>query len=307
MSWKTVVVKETNRLFLKNNQLAFVDNDQVKTLSLEDIDAVVFDNNRSVITTQLLSKLADHNVFVMVCDQKHDPNGVFLPFNQHWKPLSIFNLQVKAKLPLKKQLWARIIRSQILNSAIVLKKLNYLPAEVEKMRLYADKILSYDKDNREATAVSLFYQNLYGSGFVRYKDSGISSAIDYGSKIVASAITRSLVKYGFFTNLGIKHCAETNAFNLTYDLIEPFRPAIHYFIKLMGETIGDSLLYNQRLQLVELLQYRLTINKELTTLSNAIDIMVKSLITALKNEDSNKLLLPQIPLDDDQYYEQTIS
>ena len=303
MSWKTIVVRETDRLFLKNNQLAFQVNEEIKTISIADINGVIFDNNRSIITTQLLSKLADANVFVMVCNTKHDPNGVFLPFNTHWKPLSVLHLQIKAKTPFKKRLWTHLVRAQILNAAIVLEKLKYKPEEVNKLRFLSRQLLSNDPTNCEARAARHFYRCIYGSNFIRFEDTGINSAINYGSKILTSAITRSLVKYGFQVNLGVNHCGEENPFNLSFDIVEPFRAIIHYFIKLMGETIGDSLLYNQRLELIEILNYRVKINEELRTVSDAIDMMAKSLLSAFKAGDSSKLLLPTIPYDDNKYYQ----
>lgn len=197
------------------------------------------------------------------------------------------------------------MRSQIINASIVLEKLKYVPEEVNKLRFFADKLTSNDETNREAIAAKVFYRCLYGSEFIIRSDDGISSALKYGSKLLASAITRSLVKYGFHTHLGINHHGQENPFNLSYDLIEPFRPIIHYFVKLMGENIGDTLLYNQRLELIGLLSYRIIINEELRTVMSAIDVMVKSLFTAFKNQDSGCLHVPRIPLADNKYYQRS--
>lgn len=48
-------------------------------------------------------------------------------------------------------------------------------------------------------------------------------------------MTRELTLRGFNPALGLAHCGGTNPFNLTYDLIEPFRPFVD---KIVFARIG---------------------------------------------------------------------
>ena len=302
MSWKTIVVQKTDRLFLKDGQLAFEKTKKVQKIPIADLNTVVFDNNYTYITVQLLSKLAESGVFVFVCNEKHDPNGVFLPFNVHSKLLSTFELQTRIKQPVKKRLWLRIVKANILNQASVLENLKYEKKHIEEFSFLAKQIISNDKTNREAVATKEFYRLLYGSNFIRHADDGINSAINFGIKIILSAITRTLVRYGFQTYLGLNHSGKTNPFNLSYDLVEPFRPLVHYHIQLMGERIGDTLDYNQRLNLIKTLNYQVKMNDDQYTVTHAIEVMVKSLVSALKTGDTDKFITPTLCYENNKYY-----
>ncbi len=64
--------------------------DNVKQrIPLADVYSVVIDNRASLISVGLLSELADSNIHVIICDNKHNPNSVFLPINTHYKPLGV--------------------------------------------------------------------------------------------------------------------------------------------------------------------------------------------------------------------------
>jgi len=55
-----------------------------------------------------------------------------------------------------------------------------------------------------------FFQKLYGKDFVRFADDNINGALNYGYKILTSALSRTLISYGLNNHLGIKHCGPTN-------------------------------------------------------------------------------------------------
>ena len=303
MGWKTIFVKEKNYLNLKQNQLVYKKDDKSYLIPLHDLNCVVFDNNYSFVTTQLLSKLAENDVFVLICDSKHDPVSIVLPYNSKAAMLSVHKLQIEAKKPFIKRLWNRIIRSKILNSAIVLKNAQYPAQKVNWLKNLVTRVVNGDKNGCEGQAAKFFYKTLYGSSFVRFHDDGINSAVNYGRKILASAISRSLSQHGFQLFLGINHHSESNYFNLTYDLIEPFQPIVDYLIDSMDESIADTLTYNQRLELVKILNCEVVIDNKIQTVSEAIKIMCSSLLTAFKTAESDKLLLPKLVFSKNEYYE----
>ena len=95
MSWRTVFISKFDKISLKNNQLLVSKEDKQLYFSLSDINCVILENNYTLITTQILSKLVANDAFVIVCDEKHDPSGIVLSLNQHWRPLEIFEKQIK--------------------------------------------------------------------------------------------------------------------------------------------------------------------------------------------------------------------
>jgi CRISPR-associated protein Cas1 len=71
------------------------------------------------------------------------------------------------------------------------------------------------------------------------------AALNYGYAIIRAIISRTLCLYGFEPALGIHHCNELNNFNLSDDMIEPFRPFIDLVVakKLLD---SDELIQNAK-------------------------------------------------------------
>ena len=302
MSWRTIVVKESQKIFVRQNQFAFQKEEETILIPFHDIDCVVLENNYTFITPRLLVLLAEYNIFLLVCDERHDPSGIFLPFSNHWAPLEILNLQIKMGVHFKKQIWTSLIKAKLQNSILVLEKLQFQEKEIIKIKRLHDTLLYNDVKNYEGAAAAIFFRCLYGSSFVRHTDTGINRALDYGYKILLSAISRSLAKYGLNNHLGVFHIGKQNAFNLACDLIEPFRPLVDYFVTKMGEEISEQLEYNQRLELIKILQYRVDFDQQIRTVSNAVELMVKSFLTSLKTENTQKLKLPRFLVLNNNYH-----
>ena len=83
-----------------------------------------------------------------------------------------------------------------------------------------------DATNREGIVAKMFYRAMYGSSFIRFNDDMVNKALNYGYKIMVSALSRTIVKFGLNLFLGIKHKGPSNPFNLSYDVVEPYRPVV---------------------------------------------------------------------------------
>ena len=77
--------------------------------------------------------------------------------------------------------------------------------------------------NREGHAAKVYFNSLFGKGFSRDDMSSVNAALNYGYGILLSNFNKEIVADGYLTQLGIKHINEYNPFNLTCDLMEPFR------------------------------------------------------------------------------------
>ena len=112
MNWKTIIVRDTDELSLKNNQFTLIDKkEQVKLqFSLDDINCIILENSHSRITSHLLSKLAENNISLIVTNEKHDPTGLLISLNQHFSPLSVFRKQSKMTQRFKDVLWKKIVQ-----------------------------------------------------------------------------------------------------------------------------------------------------------------------------------------------------
>ncbi|AHB36274.1 type II CRISPR-associated endonuclease Cas1 [Spiroplasma apis] len=306
MSWKTIIINKYDKLSLKNNLLKIEntkqESDKSLTFSLSDINCVILENNYTLISTQLISKLLDNNVFLVVCNDSYEPNGIMLSYHNHWKPLAIIEKQISINSEYKKIIWKQIIEKKIENSLNVMVMIGCSDRSIEMVSNFQKTVKLNDTTNREGLAAKVFFRELYGSNFIRFSDDIINKTLNYGYTILASAISRTLVKYGLLCFLGIFHIGKTNNWNLSYDLLEPFRPLVDlWVIKNLDGLEGENISYNKRLELINLLNQFVSVDGKFQTITNAIDIMVRSYVTVLKTTSSLKLKLPTII-----YYEEKV-
>ena len=82
MAWRVIGIQNPSRLSLRDNQLAITQDEEV-SLPIEDIDALILDSYGITTTANLLTELATNSTTVVICDEKHLPASVLLPYSQH--------------------------------------------------------------------------------------------------------------------------------------------------------------------------------------------------------------------------------
>lgn len=294
MAWRIIGIQNPSRLSLRDNQLTITQNEEV-SLPIEDIDALILDSYGTTATANLLTELATNSTTVVICNEKHLPTSVLLPYSQHSRQAKVSRLQLNMSQPLKKQLWQRIVMQKISNQADVLQyfSLNDIP-----LRQYAIQVKSGDSTNRESIAARAYFDQLLDDT-TRRKPIWHNAALNYGYAMVRSHIARHIAARGLVASQGIFHHSELNGFNLADDLIEPYRAVADLFVlkKLAPFHIGEqdaSLTKQDRQALVDILNYHVIIQNKRFTLKHAVEKTVESFIDSIGAKEAGKLLLPKI-------------
>lgn len=295
MSWKTLYIKSDNYIYTKNNWIV-IKNKKDKSENkffLEDIKIIIADNTQSIISIKTLNKIIDNNIPIIFCNDKHDPNSILLGMNIHKIPLQNFQKQIDLNQRKKNIIWQQLIISKVENSIFVLKEFNVSDELINKMNNIKKRINQGDTLNKEAEIAKIFFKEIYGSNFVRHQDDGINAMINFGYKIIASYISRTIVSYGLHPSLGIWHSNKTNYFNLSYDFIEPYRPIVDYYINKMDIKCDKNLDYETRINILKILDINVVFDNKITKLYSSIDLMIKSFISFL-HEKTSTLITPKI-------------
>ena len=149
MTWRSLLISKGGKLSLHQQQMLIQQEGNEFTVPLEDIAIVVVESRETVITLPLLSAFGLYGITLLSCDEQFLPCGQWLPFNQYYRQLKTLKLQLETSLPLKKQLWQRIVQQKIRNQAKVL-SLCQLQEKSERLLQLANLVKSGDKDNLEA-------------------------------------------------------------------------------------------------------------------------------------------------------------
>ena len=132
------------------------------------------------------------------------------------------NDQISASLPLKKRLWAQLVRAKILAQAATLAAVG---APHTGFFLLSRKVRSGDPDNVEAEAARRYWPLLLGAEFRRDKDGdGINGLLNYGYAVLRAGVARAVMAAGLHPGFGLMHSNRSNPMVLIDDLMEPFRP-----------------------------------------------------------------------------------
>ncbi|MCK9472754.1 type II CRISPR-associated endonuclease Cas1 [Sulfurimonas sp.] len=294
-AWRTILVTKPCRLSVKNLQFVYEPhNEESIKVPLEDITVIVLESNQATITTALLSQIAEKNIALFTCDGYHMPNGCFTPFHQHSRLSQIAHIQRDIKLPLKKQLWQKIITQKITNQS---KLLNYFEIDNIQLELLKDKVKSGDGQNLEALAARKYWQKLF-KDFLRDQKAldPRNIALNYGYAILRGAVARSLVSYGLLPTFGVFHNSELNAYNLADDMLEPLRPMTDMIVKKLEleDELDVHLGISVKSALINVLNMQMKLDGENVTLLHTCDVMAHSFVKSLKLNDANYLKLPTL-------------
>lgn len=294
MGYKNVLISSPSELRVKNEQLLIIQ-DETHSLPLEDINCIMIESRRTMISSYLLSTFSEHGIAVYFCDETHTPNSVLLPLVQHSRHFKMLKEQLSLARPLQKRLWQQIIVMKIHNQARCLELLEKDGAN--ELYALAKQVQSGDRTNCEAQAASLYFHKLVSDDFVRRSDDFINSALDYGYSLIRSLIARSIIMYGFEPSIGLFHHNELNSYNLADDFIEPFRPLVDYYVMTYFESSPDGELSSaDKRILFQILNFDMDVDGERHSITNCVEKLVIS-YSGVMNEKRLELWLPKlIPL-----------
>lgn len=289
MSWRTVVITQHAKLDYKNKYL-IIRYDEVNMVHISEINTLLIETTMANITSSLLCELIKNKIKVIFCDEKHNPLSELVAYYGGYNTSKKVLSQISWDEYYKKMIWTQIIKQKILNQAFLLHREGLGSSDL--LYQYAEDIQMFDSTNREGHAAKVYFNCLFGKEFSRDLASDINAALDYGYTILLSNFNREIVANGYITQLGIKHINEYNQFNLTSDLMEPFRIVVDRFVY---ENIDKEFNRDFKHALINLLNLQVKYDGKQYYLTNAIQIYVKKVFQAIEHQSLAELSLFQYP------------
>jgi len=294
MNFRVVYISHSCKLSYKNNNLVVYNEKGETSIPLSDISVVLIENLASNITTKLLSNLTQNKIVTIVCDEHHLPNGIILPYNGKIRMLESYKYQSFSTQEFKNRLWDKIIKNKIYNQATVLE---YAKNEESSAVLsMIHNVTDGDTLNIEAQVAQTYWKSIFRESFhyfTRNMSDIRNSALNYGYAIIRSIISNTLSCKGFILYDGIHHISELNQFNLSDDIIEPFRAFVDLEVYEIFENEGcekETLDSELKKRLLGSVDNEVYIEKQKFTLINAIDKYCDSIYNCYKFQTDEKLI-----------------
>jgi len=283
MSFRTVVVTDQAKLNYKNRFLVVKKGIDEKYVHLSEIDTIIVDSISVSISAYLLKELSDNKINIMFCDEKHNPFGELSSYYSRHNSSKKIKIQIQWKQKEKDEIWKEIVKNKIMNQALLINKIS--SENYDLLLSYIDEVLIGDKSNREGHAAKVYFNTLFGKNFVRNNDDSINAALNYGYAILLSTINKEVVANGFLTQLGIHHKNEFNEFNLTCDLMEPFRVVIDNFVYYNQKRELNT---EYKLDIVNILNDTFKYQNKSYILKDIIKMYVKNVLDSVGNVENYK-------------------
>lgn len=283
MSFRTVVITRRCKLDLCMNYMEVRHADGKKRIFLDEIGILILENPAIALTGCLLSELMRKKIKVIFCDAKHNPQGELVTYGGSYDGSRKLRQQIAWTEDIKGAVWTCIVTEKIRQQAGFLRELKK-EREAEMLFGYVDAILYRDTSNREGHAAKVYFNALFGMDFTRDSSCPINAALNYGYAMVLSLINREVAASGYLAQLGLFHDNVFNPFNLSCDLIEPFRILVDRFVYQAGfQEFGTE----EKHQMLKLFQQEVRMQETRQQLSNAVPMYVQSVFRALNEGDSS--------------------
>ena len=284
MSWRTVVISSRSKLDYKMNYLEIRGYGEPLKIHISEIGTLIISNTAVSLTAYLLHELTKQKVKVIFCDDKRNPSSELISYYGSHDTSAKIKSQVAWNQEIKDKVWTEIVRNKIKKQKELLEQ--HGREESALLDGYLEKLLPKDESNREGHSAKVYFNALFGMGFSRREENSINAALNYGYSILLSTFNREIVSNGYITQLGISHTNQFNQFNLSSDLMEPFRPLVDEVVIQMMPEIFER---EQKLEIIRILQKEVQMSGKIYLLDYAIKLYTKSVLDALDNNDVNKL------------------
>ena len=281
MSWRTVIISSRCKLDAKLGYMV-VRGEEVHRIFMDEIALLMIENPAVSMTGCLLSELMDRKIKVIFCDDKRTPQGELIPYYGCHDTSRKIRMQIAWSDLAKGMVWGRIIARKIRCQAELLWEFHH-ETEADMLLTYEGQLEFQDSTNRERHAAKVYFNALFGKDFSREADSPVNAALNYGYGLLLSAFNREIAANGYLTQLGLHHGNVFNRFNLSSDLMEPFRVLVDRTVCYAKPEAFDK---EMKHSLINLLHMEICIGGSKQTVLNGISIYVRSVFDALCKEDA---------------------
>lgn len=279
MSFRILKISTRCKLETRLGYLVYRADNELKIL-LDEISTIVIENQQVCITAALMSELMNHNIKIIFCDNKHNPQGEIIPYNSCYDTRSKIISQLNWSKETCDKIWKNIVMQKIINQKTLLEIAKKDKVAINLLNEYLNSIELGDTTNREGLAAKVYFNNVFYPTFERHNQTQVENIyLDYGYSLLLSYINKEISIYGYNNCFGIHHCSERNFFNLGCDLMEPFRPFVDYVV-IYGNLNND----NFKQEMMKMFSMEVLCGEKNMILENALNFYVLSVFNALNKK-----------------------
>lgn len=284
MSWRTVLISSRCKLDYSMGYMV-IRGEETARIFIDEIAVLMIENPAVSMTGCLLSELTEKKVRIIFCDEKRSPYAELQPYS------GCHNASLKIKQQMgwtqeqKTAVWTEIVLEKICNQAKTLVE-NGHESEAAMLTGYMRELVPGDETNREGHAAKVYFNALFGKNFSRGQENPINAALNYGYGLILSAFNREVTLCGYLTHIGLFHDNMFNPYNLSCDMMEPFRAIVdRKVVDIAPIEFGKK----EKQELLGILHSPVRIAGTEQTVMNAVKKYSRSVFEAIELADADRL------------------
>ena len=290
MGFRTLEISSASEVHVRRGQLEITKQEEVILIPLEDLSTIVCSGANIRMSTMAQAQIAEAGISMLIIDEKYHPSCILTPVQANVRQTLIMRNQIIMTPEEKNELWKQIIMRKIENQARALTLLGKDGSE--KVLRYIMDFDIDEIDSTEANAAREYFQFLH-PGLNRRNDDPVNSCLNYGYAVLRNAFIRAAILSGFQPAFGIHHDNYLNPFNLTDDLIEPWRPMVDV-TALRDPGTSTVLSRAKRKELAMVLHHTCLIDGGKVSVLSGIEEMVSSIRNIIVSDNTGNIKLPII-------------
>lgn len=292
MIGRIVEITEAGRHVAKYRGFLTVSSDQVEIgrVPLDDLSAVITASHGVTISSNLIAALAGRCVPLIVCDSYYRPAAFLWTSDGHHEQAGRMADQASASKPLRKRLWAQVVKAKIRSQGATLRAVG-MPHEA--FFSLARQVRSGDPNNLEAQAARRYWRLLFGKEFRRERTGGgVNALLNYSYTVLRAGTARAVMAAGLHPSIGIAHRQRGNSFALADDLMEPFRPIADLLVYRLVSTGLNKVSKEAKLRLARILLMDMETSVGTSPVSQCLHRLASSTAGCFEGR-SKKLEIPE--------------
>ena len=284
MSWRTVLISNRCKLDYSMGYMV-IRGEETARIFIDEIAVLMIENPAVSMTGCLLSELTEKKVRIIFCDEKRSPYAELQPYSGCHNASLKIRQQMGWTQEQKTEAWTAIVLEKICNQAKTLVE-NGHEGEAAMLTGYMRELVPGDATNREGHAAKVYFNALFGKSFSRGQENPINAALNYGYGLILSAFNREVTLCGYLPHIGLCHDNMFNPYNLSCDMMEPFRAIVdRKVIDIAPVEFGKK----EKLELLGILHSPVRIGGAEQTVMNAVKLYSRSVFDAIELSDADRI------------------
>ena len=272
------------------------DDESENRLPLDDIRAIIIATHQVSFSNTCLAKLLEKNIIVLHCNNSYKAVGWTVSLDKVVRTKAFYN-QISQNNEFENKLWKLVLKAKTLNQADNLELIGQNNENI--IRLINRPLIN--EANIAKQYWKLYFKALETEQKREHKNAENfeNICLNYGYAVFQSLLYRSILIHGLLPNLGIHHEEKYNSTPLVYDLVEPFRAFVDFYLYKfkIDENYNfknkDLKAWNKYFAFC-IKNYRLKIKTYSYKIIDYIDIYIEKIVDSYIKFDIEKVILPDI-------------